>query len=57
MSKGIGIVDVVQIVFIILKLTGLVNWSWVVVFLPTLIVLGVMLIILIVFIIYKIIEG
>lgn len=31
---GLGILDVLQIIFIVLKLVGVVNWSWVVVFIP-----------------------
>ena len=33
-TSGVGILDVVQIVFIILKLCGVINWSWWVVLLP-----------------------
>ena len=33
-SKGIGIFGVVQIVFIVLKLTNLIDWSWKYVLLP-----------------------
>ena len=31
---GLGILDVLQIVFIVLKLTNLINWSWPVVLIP-----------------------
>ena len=34
-GNGIGILTVVQIVFIILKLTNLVDWSWWIVFWPS----------------------
>lgn len=33
-SSGIGMVSVIQIVFIILKLTGLITWKWRYVLLP-----------------------
>ncbi len=33
-SSGIGIVSVIQIIFIILKLTGLIDWKWRYVLLP-----------------------
>ncbi len=31
---GLGILDVLQIIFIVLKLTNLINWSWPVVLIP-----------------------
>lgn len=40
-SGGIGFFGVLQIVFITLKVTGLVTWSWWLVFLPTCIPLGI----------------
>ena len=40
-TSGVGILDVVQIVFIILKLCGVINWSWWVVLLPLWIVLAI----------------
>ena len=39
-SGGVGIFTVVQIVFIILKLIGTINWSWWVVLIPTWISIG-----------------
>lgn len=33
-SGGVGILGVIQIVFIILKLVGVINWSWWVVLIP-----------------------
>ena len=33
-SVGLGVLDIVQIVFIILKLCKLINWSWWVVLIP-----------------------
>lgn len=38
---GLGILDVVQIVFIILKLIGVITWSWTVVLIPLWIILGI----------------
>ena len=38
---GVGITAVVQIVFIILKLVGVINWSWATVLIPTWISLGI----------------
>ena len=31
---SLGILDVLQIIFIVLKLTNLINWSWPVVLIP-----------------------
>lgn len=39
-AGGVGIGGVVQVVFIVLKLCKLINWSWWLVFLPTFISLG-----------------
>lgn len=33
-SSGMGILGVLQIVFLVLKLTGLITWSWLVVLIP-----------------------
>lgn len=33
-SSGIGILGVLQIIFIVLKLTNLISWSWPVVLIP-----------------------
>jgi hypothetical protein len=48
-SNGIHVtlLDVVQIVFIILKLVGVVNWSWLIVFIPWLASLGLWIVIII----------
>ncbi len=43
-SSGIGISTVVQIVFIILKLVGVINWPWMTVLIPLWIELGLILI-------------
>ena len=34
-SSGIGILGVLQIIFIVLKLCGVIDWSWWLVFIPT----------------------
>lgn len=39
-SSGVGFLAVLTIVFVVLKLTGTVNWSWWLVLLPTLINIG-----------------
>lgn len=43
-SNGLGIFSVIQINFLILKLAGLVNWSWWFVLLPIIISLGISII-------------
>lgn len=43
-SDGLGIFSVIQINFLILKLAGLVNWSWWFVLLPIFISLGISII-------------
>ena len=42
-SGGIGLFGVLQIVFIVLKLCGLISWSWWCVFIPSFISLGIFL--------------
>lgn len=46
-SSGLGILGVLQIVFLVLKLTGLITWSWLVVLIPLWISLGILVIFLI----------
>ncbi len=56
-SSGIGFMGVLQIVFIVLKLVKVINWSWIWVLSPTWIPLSITVIcLLIVWIIYKIEE-
>ena len=44
---GLGILDILQIIFIVLKLVGVITWSWPVVLIPLWITLGLIAIILI----------
>lgn len=44
---GTGVLDVLQIIFIVLKLTGLIDWSWWAVFAPLFISLGLVAILVI----------
>lgn len=54
-SSGIDFIGVLQIVFIVLKLVRVINWSWIWVLSPTWIPLSITIIcLLIVWIIYKI---
>lgn len=50
-SSRIGILGVLQIVFLVLKLTGLITWSWAVVLIP----LWISLVMLVIFLIVTII--
>ena len=53
-SSGLGISAVLQIVFLVLKLTGLIDWSWWLVLVPILTDIGFgLLYIIIALIIYK----
>ena len=52
---GLNILGVVEIVFIILKLLGIINWSWWIVLIPLWIDLGITLLIILVIIIVAII--
>lgn len=45
-NDGLGFADVLTIVFIVLKLVGVINWSWIWVLSPIWICLGIYLIIL-----------
>lgn len=42
-SGGVSVLGVVQIVFIILKLVGVISWSWWVVLIPLWITIGLVL--------------
>ena len=44
-SSGLSILGVLQIVFIVLKLCGLIHWSWWAVLMPLWIELGLLLIV------------
>lgn len=47
-KSGIGFFGLLQLIFITLKILGYINWSWVLVLLPAIILAGVVLLILIV---------
>ena len=56
-SGGTGFLGLLQIVFIILKLCNVIDWSWMAVLIPTWISIGIVVImIIILFIINKIIK-
>lgn len=42
-SGGLGLLGVLQIIFIVLKLIGVINWTWPVVLIPLWVDLGLIL--------------
>lgn len=46
-SSGMGLLGVLQVIFIVLKCLDLVSWTWAQVFIPTFISLGLLLIVII----------
>ena len=48
-TGGVSIFTVLTLIFVVLKLCGVINWSWWLVFLPTLIPLGILAIVLVLF--------
>ena len=55
-DAGLGLGSVLQVIFIVLKLCGLIDWSWWWVWSPTLISLGIYLIIVLIFVVYRLFE-
>ena len=51
-TGGITAIDVLQIVFIVLKLCGVIKWSWWLVLMPLWISLGIGVILFIILVIY-----
>ena len=45
-TGGLGILGVLQTIFIVLKLVHVIDWSWVVVFIPTFIGLGLTMLVI-----------
>lgn len=52
-SSGLRLSSVLTIIFVVLKLVGVINWSWWWVFSPTLIDIGVVTLLVIVIVIYE----
>lgn len=55
-ESGIGLFSVVEVVFIVLKLCGVINWSWWWVFSPTWISAGIFLLIFLIGIVIALIQ-
>ena len=45
-SNGMGLLSVLQVIFLVLKLTGLINWSWPIVLIPLWISLGILVVVI-----------
>lgn len=52
-TTGVGILDVILIIFIVLKLVGVITWPWWVVLIPLWASLVLIAIIIVIFIIYE----
>lgn len=55
-SSGMGILGVLQIIFIVLKCVGLIDWPWLKIFIPTWISLGLTAIAIVIIIAVVIID-
>lgn len=56
-SNRLGLLSILTIIFVIAKLFGLIHWSWLLVFAPTLIGIGVWILIMLVALIIAVVSG
>lgn len=56
-SKGLGILSILTIIFVIAKITGFLNWSWWLVFAPLLVSIGLTVLIVVVVLIFCVIAS
>ena len=56
-NKGLGLSSILTIIFVIAKLFGVINWSWWLVFLPSIISVGLWLLLIVVVMIILIIGA
>ena len=56
-SGGIGFVGLLQVCFIVLKVTNIINWSWFKVFLPLIISIAVPVLLIIIVIIHALLSN
>ena len=56
-SSGVGVLGVLQIIFIVLKCLNLVNWTWTQVFIPTFIGAGLFAIVILILFVWLLIEN
>lgn len=54
---GIGFVGLLQVCFIVLKVTNIINWSWFKVFLPLIISIAVPVLLIIIVIIHALLSN
>lgn len=54
---GITFVSLLQLVFIVLKLCGVITWSWVFVLMPLIVATGITIILFVVLIILMLVGG
>ena len=52
-KSGLGLLGLLQFAFIILKVLNLINWSWLAVFIPAFIELGLLLLAIVIAVISK----
>lgn len=52
-SGGVGVLEVLTIVFVVLKLCGVISWSWWLVLMPLWIELGVIVVLLMILFVVK----
>lgn len=52
-KSGLGLLELLQFAFIILKVLNLIDWSWLAVFIPTFIGIWLLLIIIVIAVISK----
>ncbi len=56
-NNKLGFLSILTIIFVIAKLLGLIHWSWLLVFAPTLIGIGVWILIMLVALIIAVVSG
>jgi hypothetical protein len=56
-SGGISFIGALAITFIVLKLTGVIDWSWIWVLFPLWMPFAIVVCALVIYVIYKLIKG
>lgn len=51
-NSGLGLLSVLQVIFIVLKFTNLIDWSWPIVLIPIWISLSITALVLIIFLVH-----
>ena len=55
-TGGLGLCSVLTIIFVVLKLVKVINWSWWLVLLPTLIEAGLVIVVVVIWITYEVYQ-